>query len=286
MSMPAPAPSAAGAVKPVKGESWAHHQARLLESMPYTTMPRVWFAEILGTFMLVTVAAGGGVVAAVAGQTAGPAQVVAPALMVAASIYVLGPVSGAHYNPAVTLAFAIRRDFPWRHVPGFWVCQLGGAMLAAVMLKTMYGMVGGLGTTEPHHGVLTSMVMEMILTFLLVTIILGTAHDRKVVGPNAALAVGFTIALDGLWGAPISGASMNPARSLGPAIVAWNLNNQWIYIIGPGAGAIIACAVAYILRGTKISRDAVEAGSGMLAGKDPAAAAVSPASATVPPPTT
>ena len=104
------------------------------------------------------------------------------------------------------------------------------------------------------------MVMEMILTFLLVTIILGTAHDRKVVGPNAALAVGFTIALDGLWGASISGASMNPARSLGPAIIAWNLKDQWIYIIGPGAGAIIACAVAYILRGMKVSQDAVEAG--------------------------
>lgn len=252
-------------------------QEEIVKSMPAREMPRVYFAEILGTWMLVMVAAGGGVIAGVAGGAAGPAQVVAPALMVAASIYVLGPISGAHYNPAVTLAFAIRQDFPWRHVVPFWICQLAGAMLAAFVLKAIYTTKYGLGLTQPNHGVLTSMVMEMILTFLLVTIILGTASDRKIVGTNAALAVGFTIALDGLFAAPISGASMNPARSLGPAIVDWNLADQWIYIVGPCAGAAIACVVAYLLRG-RTTLDAVEAGSGLMANE--AAGAAKPGSST------
>lgn len=252
-------------------------QEEIVKSMPAREMPRVYFAEILGTWMLVMVAAGGGVIASVAGGAAGPAQVVAPALMVAASIYVLGPISGAHYNPAVTLAFAIRQDFPWRHVVPFWICQLAGAMLAAFVLKAIYTTKYGLGLTQPNHGVLTSMVMEMILTFLLVTIILGTASDRKIVGTNAALAVGFTIALDGLFAAPISGASMNPARSLGPAIVDWNLADQWIYIVGPCAGAAIACVVAYLLRG-RTTLDAVEAGSGLMANE--AAGAAKPGSST------
>jgi aquaporin Z len=229
---------------------------------------RIWFAEIMGTWALVMVAAGGGVIAAIVPSWAGTAQVVAPALMVGASIYVLGPISGAHYNPAVTLAFAIRGDFPWRHVIPYWACQLGGAILAAFCLKWLYGVSHGLGTTEPSHGVLTSMVMEMILTFLLVSIILGTAADRKIVGTNAALAVAFTIALCGLWAAPISGASMNPARSFGPAIVSANLTDQWIYIVGPVAGAILACVAAFILRG-ETTQDAIEAGSGLLAKKAP-----------------
>jgi aquaporin Z len=253
-------------------------QEAIVKTMPAKEMPRVYFAEILGTWMLVMVAAGGGTIAAYVGQTAGPAQVVAPALMVAASIYVLGPISGAHYNPAVTLAFAIRQDFPWRHVIPFWICQMAGSMLAALVLKALFGLAGGLGTTIPHHGALTSMVMEIILTFLLVTIILGTASDRKIVGTNAALAVGFTIALDGLFAAPISGASMNPARSLGPAIISWTFDSQWVYVVGPCAGAAIACVVAYLLRGST-TRDAIEAGSGLMANEEhvPARSGASPA---------
>ncbi len=259
-------------------KAFMNRQEEIVKSMPAREMPRVYFAEILGTWMLVMVAAGGGTIAGYVGGVAGPAQVVAPALMVAASIYVLGPISGAHYNPAVTLAFAIRQDFPWRHVVPFWICQLAGSMLAAVVLKSMFGLAGGLGTTVPHHGVLTSMVMEMILTFLLVTIILGTASDRKIVGTNAALAVGFTIALDGLFAAPISGASMNPARSLGPAIVSWTFDSQWIYVVGPCAGAAIACIVAYMLRG-RTTLDAIQAGSGLMANEEPVPAAPAPAPA-------
>ena len=263
--------STTGSTTPTNGRgltAFLARQEEILKTMPAQEMPRVYFAEILGTWMLVMVAAGGGTIAGFIGQTAGPAQVVAPALMVAASIYVLGPISGAHYNPAVTLAFAIRQDFPWRHVVPFWICQFAGSILAAFVLKALFGLAGGLGTTVPQHGVLTSMVMEIILTFLLVTIILGTASDRKIVGTNAALAVGATIALDGLFAAPISGASMNPARSIGPAIVSWTFVSQWIYIVGPCAGAAIACVVAYLLRGST-TRDAIEAGSGLMANEEP-----------------
>lgn len=246
-------------------------QVKAEASMPLKTMPRVLFAEVFGTWMLVMVAAGGGVVNAVSGgQISLTALVVAPAFMVAASIYVLGPISGAHYNPVVTLAFAIRGDFPWRHVVPFWVAQLAGATLAALVLKAIYGLVAHLGATIPQHGVGTSLVMEIILTTVLVTIILGTASDRRIVGTNAALAVGATIALDGLWGAPISGASMNPARSLGPDIAAWHFADQWIYIVGPITGAALAVFIAFLLRGLT-TKDAIEAASGTLAPEQEAA---------------
>lgn len=239
-------------------------QAKALKEMPALIMPRILFAELLGTWALVTVAAGGGVISAVSGgQVSQNAQVVAPALAVAALIYVLGPISGAHFNPVVTLAFALRGDFPWRHLPSFWLIQVAGSILAALILRALFGMAGHLGTTVPHHGVGTSLVMEIILTFLLVTVILGTASDRKIVGANAALAVGFTIALDGLFAAPISGSSMNPARSLGPAIASWNLTDQWIYIAGPVAGATLAALVAFVLRGMT-TLDAIEAATGTL----------------------
>lgn len=208
------------------------------------------FAELLGTFALTFVAAGGAVIAAVSGT--GPSlagQVVAPALVVLAMIYSLGPISGAHFNPVVTAAFAIRRDFPWARVPGYCLAQLLGAVLAALLLRALFGLAGGLGITLPHHGSFTSLVMEVILTFILVTVILATAANYKVVGHNAALAVAATIALDGLFAAPISGASMNPARSLGPALVSGKLGDVWIYVVGPLLGVLAAVGVGWFLRG-------------------------------------
>lgn len=208
------------------------------------------FAELLGTFVLTFVAAGGAVIAAVSSN--GPsltAQVVAPALVVLAMIYSLGPISGAHFNPVVTLAFAMRRNFPWGRVPGYCLAQLVGAVLAALLLRILFGTSGTLGATLPHHGAGTSLVMETVLTFILVTVILATAANYKVVGHNAALAVAATIALDGLFAAPISGSSMNPARSFGPALVGWALGDVWIYVLGPLLGALGAVGVAWFLRG-------------------------------------
>ncbi|MGI8968822.1 MAG: MIP/aquaporin family protein [Chloroflexota bacterium] len=207
-------------------------------------------AELLGTFALTLVAAGGGVIAAVShGGLGGAAQNFAPALVVMAMIYSVGPVSGAHFNPAVSLAFALRGDFPWRRVPFYWLAQFVGAVVAALVLRALFGTAGHLGASLPHHGALTSLVMEIILTFFLVTVILGTAANFRIVGHNAAIAVSATIALDGLFAAPISGASMNSARSFGPAVVGQQLGDLWIYFVGPTVGAVIAVAVGWLLRG-------------------------------------
>ena len=212
--------------------------------------PRRLLAELLGTFALTLVAAGGPVMAAASGTPPNlPALVVAPGLLVMAMIYSLGNLSGAHFNPVVTLAFSLRQDFPWRRVPYYWVAQVAGAILAAGVLRALFGSVAHLGATLPHHGQVASVVMEALLTFLLLTVILATATNHKLVGHNAALAVGGAIALDGMFAAPISGASMNPARSFGPALLDQQLGTFWIYLVGPVSGALLAVLMAWLLRG-------------------------------------
>jgi aquaporin Z len=227
-------------------------------------LPRRLLAEVLGTFALTFVAAGAPVIAA-ASHTAPDlvAMVVAPALLVMAMIYTVGGVSGAHFNPTVTLAFTLRRDFPWRWVPWYWAMQIAGATLAALLLRALFGLVAQVGATLPHHGAIASLIMETVLTFFLLTVILATATNHKLVGHNAALAVGGTIALDGLFAAPISGASMNPARSFGPALLDGHLADYWIYLAGPFAGALLAVGVAIVLRGGT-TRYAMEAAVGDL----------------------
>ena len=208
--------------------------------------------EALGAFFLTLAAAAPAVISVATGQKIGqPAAVVAPGLVVMALIYTVGDVSGAHFNPTVTLAFAIRDDFPWRRVSGYMLAQFVGGIVAAGLLRALFGNVGHLGATLPNPatGDLASLVMECVLTFLLVTVILGTAHDTKLAGHNAALAVGATIALDGLFASPVSGASMNPARSFGPALVSGDLGSVWIYFVGPLAGALLATLIAWALHG-------------------------------------
>ena len=186
------------------------------------------FSELLGTFFLVLVAVGGGMVNARFGGDAVPsgAAVVAPALMVAAIILFMGTVSGAHLNPAVSVAFALRGDFPWKRVPAYIVAQLIGAVLATLLLWALIGKQGSAGLTLPGAGIstTTAMLWELVLTTGLVSVILGTASGAQQIGPLAAIGVGGYIALAGLWGAPVSGASMNPARSLGPALVLGRLD--------------------------------------------------------------
>jgi aquaporin Z len=230
-------------------------------SHPFIEARRL-LAELLGTFALTFTAAGGPVIVAASGVSVGlPALVVAPALLVMAMIYSVGNLSGAHFNPAVTLAFTLRKDFPWRRVPGYWLAQVVGAVAAALLLRALFGPVGHLGATLPHHGEVASLVMEIVLTFFLLTVILATATNHKIVGHNAALAVAGTIALDGLFAAPISGASMNPARSFGPALVGGEMSTYWIYLVGPVAGALIAVGMAWLLRGGT-SAYAMEAAQG------------------------
>jgi aquaporin Z len=210
------------------------------------------FSEAFGTFLLVLAAAGADVVNHVsAGEIARSARVTAPALTVLAVILFMGKVSGAHLNPVVTVAFALRREFPWRRVPPYILVQLIGAVAASGVLWATFGEAGRLGGTVPGHGVtdLQAMVMEILLTLGLVSTILGTASGAQNVGHLSAIAVGAYIALAGLWASPISGASMNPARSFGPALIDGDFSQLWPYLSGPAIGAVGAVGAAIILRG-------------------------------------
>jgi aquaporin Z len=226
------------------------------------------FSELLGTFFLVLVAVGGGMVSARFGGNAVPygAKVVAPALMVAAVILFMGTVSGAHLNPAVSVAFAARGDFPWKRVPAYVVAQFLGAILATLLLWALIGKQGSAGLTLPGSGIsaATAMLWEIVLTAGLVSVILGTASGAQQIGPLAAIGVGSYIALAGLWGSPVSGASMNPARSLGPALVKGDWTSWWAYLVGPVAGGAIAVGFAFVLRGRGGGRSGVAAAQGTL----------------------
>ena len=223
--------------------------------------------EFVGTFVLVTVAAGAGVINHYAGGNpiSRTAAVVAPGAVVMAMIYALGPLSGLHINPAVTLAFTARRVFRAIWAIPYIAVQLAGAVCAALVLQLMYGHVAS-GSNYPiakPGGEWRSLVMEVILTAILVTVILNTATGYRSIGHNAALAVGATVALLGLFASPISGASMNPARTLGPDIVSWDFTGWWIYIAGPLAGAAIAVMLIGLVRGLpdKEEREAAEGGA-------------------------
>ncbi len=223
------------------------------------------FSEILGTFLLVLVGAGGGVVNAVSnGQISRAAAVTAPGLMVLAIILFMGGISGAHLNPAVSIAFATRGNFPWLRVPGYIIAQLIGSTLAVLLLRAIFGNVGMLGATEPGPGISDwqAVVVEFVLTAGLVSTILGTASKAQNLGPISAFGVGAYIILAGLWSSPISGASMNPARSFGPDLVLWNFSSYWVYLVAPIAGALVAVAIAYILRGSGGGQSGIEAAQG------------------------
>jgi aquaporin Z len=210
------------------------------------------FSECWGTFLLVVVAAGAHVVAAQSnGKVTLDMIVVAPGLMVMAIIYFMGTVSGAHLNPAVTLAFALRRNFPWGRVPGYVIAQLAGGIAAALFLRLMFGRLGNIGATVPGDGVSSAQAffMEVLLTTGLINTILGTASGARNIGTNGALAIGGYIALAGLWAEPITGASMNPARSIAPDLLRGDFATTWIYIVGPLAGALIAVVFEWILKG-------------------------------------
>ena len=223
------------------------------------------FSELLGTFLLVLAAAGGGLLHA-KGQVTLSAAVVAPGLTVMAIVLFMGAVSGAHLNPVVSIAFALRGDFPWTRVPRYVLAQLLGAALAAVFLLAVFGNVGHLGATLPGPGyhAWQALVLEIALTGGLVSVILGTASQAQNVGSVGALGVGGYIALAGLWAAPVSGTSMNPARSFGPALVSGDWSSFWVYVAGPLIGAIIAVGCAAMLRGRGGDPTARVAASGKL----------------------
>jgi aquaporin Z len=225
------------------------------------------FSEALGTFLLVLAGAGGGVVNAVShGAISLSARVTAPGLTVTAVILFMGAISGAHLNPAVSIAFAARGDFPWRRVPYYIIAQVVGATLACLFLLALFGKAGMLGATEPGPGISDwqAVIIEFVLTTGLVSTILGTASRAQNLGPISAFGVGAYIILAGLWSAPISGASMNPARSFGPDLVLLNFSHFWVYLVGPILGGLLAVGIAHILRGRGGDASAIEAAQGRL----------------------
>jgi len=228
--------------------SFLHDRFRFFDD---TNEWRRLFAEVLGTFFLVLVASGSTMVNARFGDVSLAAQVTVPGLMVGAIILFMGSVSGAHLNPGVSLAFALRGDFPWRRVPLYVLAQAAGAALAPLLLLALVGRQGAAGLTLPGPGISTATAMwwEIVLSVGLVSTILGTSSGAQNVGPMAAIGVGSYIALAGLWAAPASGASMNVVRSLGPALVFNDWTAWWAYLVGPLAGSVIAVGFAWILRG-------------------------------------
>jgi len=223
------------------------------------------FSEVFGTFLLVLAGAGADVVGAVShGGISRSAAVVAPGLTVTAVILFMGAVSGAHLNPAVTVAFWLRGDFPLRRIPDYVLAQLGGAALACLFLRALFGTVGALGATEPATADWKAMLLESMLTLGLVSTILGTASRAQNVGALSAVGVGGYIILAGLWSSPISGASMNPARSFGPDLVLGRYAHLWLYVVGPLSGALVAVAIAWILRGPGGDPGGVAAARGSL----------------------
>lgn len=224
-------------------------------SREFTDLSYEWrrlFGELFGTFLLVVVGAGASVLdARTAGGIGRTAEVITPGLMVLAVILFMGAVSGAHLNPVVSIAFALRNDFQWRRVPGYILAQIAGAAAACLLLRALFGTVGALGATLPGAGFTSTQafVVETLLTLGLVSTILGTASSAQNIGPLSAVGVGAYIALAGLWASPVSGASMNPARSLGPDLARGDFHDLWIYVAGPMLGALLAVAVAYVLRG-------------------------------------
>lgn len=216
--------------------------------MSTPTLLRRALAESIGTYALVTAGCGAIVVDTLYGSLTHLGVAVTFGLIVMAMILAAGHLSGAHFNPAVTLAFASARHFPWYDVPAYVAGQLLGGLAGAGTLRLLFGPVAQLGATTPASDALQALGVEVLLTAVLMFVITSVATDTRAVGQMAALAIGGTVALDALWGGPISGASMNPARSLGPALVAGVWQDHWVYWIGPLLGALLGASLYQILR--------------------------------------
>jgi aquaporin Z len=205
-------------------------------------------AEFVGTFFLVFAGTGAIVVDATTHALTHVGVSTVFGLVVMVLVYALGHVSGAHFNPAVTTGFWAAGEFPAGKVPAYVAAQIAGAVAASASLRLVFGTAAGLGATVPATGIVPSLVLEALMTMLLMLVILGSAVDGRAIRGFAGLAIGGTIGLDALFGGPISGASMNPARSFGPALVAGVWRDQWVYWAAPVAGALLAVAAFRLLR--------------------------------------
>ncbi|HYO09321.1 MAG TPA: aquaporin [Tepidisphaeraceae bacterium] len=207
-------------------------------------------AEALGTFALVIAGTGAIVTNHVSGGAVTHVGIALTfGLIVMALIYAIGDVSGAHLNPAVSFGFWLAGRFPGRCVAPYVMSQLVGALAASGLLRLMFGNVAHLGATIPAGGAMQSFVLETVLTGLLMFVVLCVACGPKEVGVMAGIAVGGVIALEALFAGPISGASMNPVRSLAPALVSWHLADVWVYLSAPVVGAAVAVPCWWAIRG-------------------------------------
>jgi aquaporin NIP len=216
-------------------------------------------AEMVGTFALVFAGCGAIMVDTMTGGTISHVGIgLVFGLVITVMIYATGHISGAHFNPAVTLAFASVGRFPWRQVPAYIIGQSAAALLASAMLYLLLGPVAHMGATMPSGSATQSLVLEAILTFFLMFVITAVATDGRAVGEMAGLAIGGTVALAAIFAGPICGASMNPARSLAPALVDGNLSHLWIYIVGPIAGALLGAWTYRLVRCTDENQSAAD----------------------------
>ncbi len=217
---------------------------------------RCALAEAVGTFGLVFAGTGAIVIDAKTNGGVGHVGIsLTFGLIVMAMIYAIGHVSGAHINPAVTLAFSAVRHFPRRLVPLYLLGQFTGAMLASLLVRGLFGDVAALGATFPQGSAGQALLLEFVLTFLLMFVIMAVATDVRAVGQAAAIAIGGTVGLEALFAGPISGASMNPVRSLAPALVSWTWNEQWLYLVGPIAGAVAGAFMYMVIRDQKVHEE-------------------------------
>jgi MIP family channel proteins len=210
---------------------------------------RALVAEAIGTFALVFAGCGAIMVDAKTHALGHVGVAITFGLVIMFGIYAVGHISGAHFNPSVTFAFALSRHFPWSRAVGYWGAQLVGAIAAAAVLRSSLGNIANVGATLPSGSQAQSFLWELVLTFFLMFVIMAVATDTRAVGEAAAIAVGGTVGLDAMFGGPISGASMNPARSTGPALVSGNLHALWLYIAAPICGATLAALAYQFVRG-------------------------------------
>ena len=210
---------------------------------------RLLAAEFVGTFALVFAGCGAVMVDAETHALGHVGVALSFGLVIMVMIYAVGHVSGAHFNAAVTFAFALSRHFPWPRALGYWTAQLLGALAAAAILRGSLGNIADVGATLPAGSQGQSFLWELVLSFFLMFVIMAVATDTRAVGEAAAIAIGGTIGLDAMFGGPISGASMNPVRSLGPALISGNLHALWLYILAPTLGASIGALSYQVIRG-------------------------------------
>jgi MIP family channel proteins len=220
-------------------------------------LARLLVAEFIGTFALVFAGAGAVMVDAKTHALGHVGVAITFGLVIMAMIYAVGHISGAHFNGAVTLAFALTRYFPWHRAVGYWCAQLLGAITAAALLRGSLGNIAHVGATLPSGSQAQSFLWEFVMTAFLMFVILAVATDTRAVGEAAAIAIGGTIGLDAMFGGPISGASMNPMRSAGPAIVSGDVHGLWLYLVAPVIGAAVGGIAYQFVRGEQPPQRAV-----------------------------